>query len=277
MKNLRVKRVRVALIVCVALLGPTAAFAAAKTIISMSGSTSVYPLAEALANKYHALHSNIGFNIFQGSTDIGISDAAHGRVTLGNASRNPEPGIDPPGLVFTKIARDGVCVITNPSNPISDLSPAQVQAIFDGSVSSWSSVSGAQVHGAIDLYTRTAASGTADAFQQIFMGGTTAGAHRVSGTAVAKQSNGLVQQAVRSDPEGIGFVSLDFTAGTHPVPYKGVPCTLRNAKSGQYTGVRNFWMVSRGKPRGAAKSFLSWVRNSSAARTIINTHWIPLR
>ena len=267
---------RVAALVCIAVLGPAAAFAAAKTIISMSGSTSVYPLAFNLAKAYNGLHPNVGFRIFQGGSDIGVNDVAHGRVTIGNASRDPEPGIDPHGLTFTKIARDGVCVITNSSNPVPNLSTAQVQAIFDGSVSSWGSVQGARQHGAIDLLTRTAASGTADAFQQIFMGGTSAGAHRISGTAVAKQSNGLVAASVRSDPNAIGFVSLDFVNGSHPVPYNGVPCTLRNAKSGQYKGVRNFWMITRGKPKGAAKAFLKWVTHSGTARGIINQNWIPL-
>jgi phosphate transport system substrate-binding protein len=266
---------RVAVMVCFAVLGPAAAVAAAKTIVSMSGSTSVYPLAVQLATKYNSLHHNVGFRIFQGGTDIGINDVAHGRVTLGNASRDPQSG-DPGGLSWTKIARDGVCVITNTSNPLAGLSQSGVQAIFDGSVSSWSSVPGAHVHGAIDLISRTASSGTLDAFQQIFMGGTGPGALRVSGTAVEKTSEGLVEQQVQADPNAIGFVSLHFTGGTHAVPYQGVPCTLRNAKSGEYKGVRNFWMVSRGKPKGTAKRFLSWVGHSRAARSIINSGWIPL-
>jgi phosphate transport system substrate-binding protein len=266
----RIRR-RLALATCLALLGPAAAIAAAKTVISMSGSTSVYPLAVALAQQYVKSHS-VGFRIFQGGSDIGINDVAHGRVTIGDSSRDPIPGVDPHGLTFTKIARDGICVITNPSNPVPDLNQSEVQAIFDGSVTNWAQVSGAGVHGAIDLITRTAASGTADAFKQIFMGQNL----NISGTAVAKQSNGLVQATVRSDPNAIGFVSMDFTAGTHPVPYNSVACTLRNAKSGQYGGVRNFWMVTRGRPTGAAATFLHWVTTSSTARNIISTHWIAI-
>jgi phosphate transport system substrate-binding protein len=263
---------RVALTVCLALLGPTAATAAAKTIISESGSTSVYPLAVKLAQRYLGVNHGVGFRILQGGSDIGIDDVAHGRVTIGNASRDPIPGTDPHGLVFNKIARDGICVITNPSNPISDLSQAQIQAIFSGQVSNWARVPGARVRGAIDLVTRTAASGTADAFQNIFMGNSL----RVSGSAVPKQSNGLVQQAIRSDRNAIGFVSFDFTAGTHAVPFQGVTCTLRNAKSGQYGGVRNFWMITRGRPSGAARSFLNWVQHSGDARNIINGGWIAV-
>jgi phosphate transport system substrate-binding protein len=133
-------------------------------------------------------------------------------------------------------------------------------------------VPGHGVTGAIDLISRTSASGTADAFKNIFMGPNL----NIAGSAQEKASNGLVQQAVRSDSHAIGFVSFDFIAGTHTVPYLGVPCTLRNAKSGQYLGVRNFWMVTRGRPQGAAKSFISWVQHSGTANSIIETHWIPL-
>ena len=114
----------------------------------------------------------------------------------------------------------------------------------------WKQVAGHGVSGAINIITRTAASGTADAFQNIFM----TPAYRIAGSAVAKQSNGLVAQAVRSDPHAIGFVSFDFIRGTHAVSYQGVPCTLRNAKSGQYQGVRNFWMITRGAATGVAKA-----------------------
>jgi phosphate transport system substrate-binding protein len=270
---IRIRRRRLALAIClvVALVPLSAAVAAAKTIISMSGSTSVYPLSLLLATKYNALHHNIGFRIFQGGSNIGVNDVAHGRVTIGAASRDPLP-TDPHGLTFTKIARDGVCVITNPSNPLPDLNQSEVQAIFTGEVTNWAQVPGAGVSGPIDLISRTAASGTADAFEQIFLNGTL----HISGTAVEKTSNGLVQQTVHANPNAIGYVSLDFINGTHPVPYQGVTCTLRNSKSGEYKGVRNFWMITRGRPTGAAAQFLHWVTTSGAANSIINQNWIPL-
>jgi phosphate transport system substrate-binding protein len=75
----------------------------------------------------------------------------------------------------------------------------------------------------------------------------------------------------------MGYVDFNFTAGLHTVAYRGVACTLRNAKSGQYGGVRNFWLVTRGKAKGAANSWIRWIRKSRAARRIIGTHWVPLR
>ena len=57
----------------------------------------------------------------QGTSDVGINDVNGGRVDIGDVSRDPIIGSDPKGLVFTKLARDGVCIITNPKNPIGNL------------------------------------------------------------------------------------------------------------------------------------------------------------
>jgi phosphate transport system substrate-binding protein len=247
------------------------AYSAAKETITMSGSTSVAPLAASLARKYVKVCRHcVGFKLLQGGSDIGVSDVASGRVTIGNSSRDPKPS-DPGGLVFNKIARDGVCIVTNPANPVPTIDQAGVQAVFGGRVRNWSQVPGARQSGTIDVVVRTAGSGTQDAFQRIFMGST-----KVFGGASQKTSNGLVQQIVKSDDNAVGYVSLYFAKGLFAIPYMGVPCTLRNAKSGQYGGTRNFYMVTRGAPKGAAKAFINWVKTSSAASKIIGTNWIPL-
>lgn len=244
--------------------------AVAKTTITMSGSTSVAPLAAELAKAYNK-KTGVAFRIQQGGSDTGINDVARGRVTIGNASRQRQAS-DPGGLVFNRIAFDAVCIITNPGNPLGTLSQAQVQSIFTGRTRSWSQVPGARATGSIELISRAATSGTADAFREIFLGGT----QSVAASAQVKTSNGLVAQTVASTKGAIGYVSLDFVrGGLKTVNYQGVPCTLRNAKSGQYQGVRPFSFVTRGAPRGAAKKFINWTKTSSQARAIVNTHWIP--
>jgi phosphate transport system substrate-binding protein len=248
------------------------ATAAAKSTITMSGSTSVFPLVKQLATNY--VKQNRGaaaFRLLQGGSDIGINDVARGRVTFGMASRDPQRS-DPGGLVFNRIARDGVCVVTHPRNPLPNISRATVQAIFSGRIRNWSAVPGARAKGPIDLITRTPSSGTADAFQSIFMGLDL----RVAGNASPKATNGLASQAVRSNPAAIGYLDFTFTAGTAVAPYQGVPCNLRNAKSGQYGGVRNLWLVSRGRPSGAAAQFLRWTTGARGQRIVANG-WVSLR
>jgi phosphate transport system substrate-binding protein len=262
-----------ATVAAVALAVPSVA--SARTTITMSGSTSIQPLAAKLAGAYlkqPKIKGKVSFRLSAGGSDIGIDDVARGRSVIGNSSRDPVPG-DPGGLVFNKIARDAICVITHPSNPIANISQRTIQDIFSGRVRSWDDVPGARASGSIDLVVRTAASGTQAAFQNIFMGLDL----RVSSSASVKSSNGLQAQAVKSDPNAIGYASFNFTRGLHTVPYQGVTCSLRNAKSGQYLGTRNFWMVTRGAPQGATKAFIRWIRNSKPARKIISTDWVPLR
>jgi phosphate transport system substrate-binding protein len=260
---------RLALGAAAALALGAPATAAAKTTITMSGSTSVAPLAAKLAKAYVKTHRSVKFKLLQGGSDVGISDVAHDRVTIGNSSRDPKP-TDPSGLVFNKIAKDAVCLITNDANPVGNLSSAQVQGIYSGAVRSWSGVPNGR-GGTIDLVGRTAASGTYDAFLKIFMG-----RNRISTTMAQKASNGLVQQTVKSDPNAIGYVSLAFTRGVHTTSYNGVPCTLRNAKSGQYGGVRNFFMVTRGAPTGATRKWIRWIQKNPVAQQIVATDWVPL-
>jgi phosphate transport system substrate-binding protein len=266
-------RTLIALLSLLVGLGAPAAAIAAKRLIE-GGSTSVLPLAKELAAAYHKAFPKISEpQVLGGESDIGINGASTGRFDIGDSSRDPIKGVDPKGLIFTKIARDGVCIITNKANPISNLSQQEVESIFTGRTRDWSEVPGAHIGGPIDLFDRDGASGTQDAFQHIFLGETL----QVSPSATAKTSNGLEQNAVIADKQAIGFVSFAYTPGTNAVGYQGVACNLRNARSGQYTGVRNFWMVTTTHPSAPAVKYIKWVTSGNAVtKRIINSQWIAI-
>ncbi len=270
MSSVRLLRACVAVAAIGALAIP--ASAAAKPVITISGSTSVAPLASLLARGYLKESKNaVKFKLAQGGSDVGVADVAAGRVSIGMSSRDPKSS-DPRGIFFNKIAKDAICIVTNPSNPVANLSQAQIKAIFGGSVRDWRDVAGSGITGAIDVTVRTAASGTQDAFQKIFLGSTS-----LTGAVSQKASNGLIQQAVKSNRNAIGYVSLDFVGGVNPASYNGVACNLRNAKSGEYGGVRNFWLVTRGPAKGNISQFIKWAQDSSAAAKITGKHWVPLK
>lgn len=258
----------------VALGAPMAATAAAKkkTTITLSGSTSVYPLASLLIKEYlkGPGKNKVAFRMAQGGSDVGVSDVARGRVTIGNSSRDPKSS-DPQGITFNKIAKDALCLVVNQQNTTTNLTQAQVQAIFSGKVRDWADVPGSGRTGTINLVVRTAASGSQDAFQKIFLGSAT-----LSSAATAEASSGLVATKVQNDANAIGYVSLDFASKLKTVGYNGVACNLQNAKTGEYGGVRNFWMVTRGAPTGETKKFLKWIQTNAKARQIISTEWVPI-
>jgi phosphate transport system substrate-binding protein len=250
------------------------ATAAARQLI-IGGSTSMLPLVQKLASAYHKAFPRIPTPKVSGcESDCGIASANNGTFDIGDSSRDAIRGVDPHGLKFKRVARDGICVITNSANPISTLSERQIQAIFSGAVRDWSEVPGARITGPIDLFDRNGASGTQDAFQRIFLGEEV----KVSPSASEQLSNGLEQQSVHNDKQAIGFVSFAFTAGVNAVGYNGVACNLRNAKSGVYGGLRNFWFVTKGAPKGEAAKFINWVTKpgNATVRKIVNTQWIAV-
>ena len=247
------------------------AAAAAKTTITMSGSTSVAPLAALLARKYLSVCDHcVNFKLLQGGSDIGVADVAAGRVTIGNSSRDPKP-TDPGGLVFNKspTTRSASSPTAPTRCPVSTRPACRRSS---AAACAAGAASRARPRPARSTSSSAPpASGTQDAFQKIFMGST-----KVFAGASQKASNGLVEQSVTVDPNGIGYVSLFFTKNVHTIPYKGVDCNLRNAKSGQYGGVRNFYMVTRGAPTGAAAKWIDWITHSKDASKIIATQWVPL-
>jgi phosphate transport system substrate-binding protein len=244
----------------------------AKPVITLSGSTSVAPLASKLIKGYLKAKPGVAeFKLAQGGSDVGVADVGAGRVSIGDSSRDAKP-TDPGGLVWHKIARDAICLATHPDNKIANLSQAQVQDIFSGKIRDWSQVTGATKTGPIDLIVRTAASGTQDAFQKLFMVNA-----KVASNAAQKASNGLVAAAVKSDPNAIGYLSYAFTSGLNDTAYQGVACNLRTAKAGQYPGSRNFWMITRGAPAKPVSQFLNWISKNATAQKIISSEWVPLK
>lgn len=264
----------VAAMAVLALVPATAS--AKKTTITLSGSTTVAPLASQLAAAYakerNKKSKKVSFRLGQGGSGVGINDVAAGRVTIGMSSRELTPA-DPGGLAVAAIARDAICVIVNKSNGVSNLSEAQVQAIFgqSGHVSSWSDIAGSNRNDTINVFARTPTSGTADSFRSLF------GVPTMFSGASLKASNGLVQNSVKSNAAGVGYVSLAFISGVKPVRYKGQACTLKNAISGKYAAVRKLNFVTRGKATGEAKRWIKWIRTDKKARNIIKKEWVPLK
>jgi len=246
---------------------------AATTTISISGATASFPLIELLTAKYHQLKKGkVAFKVSQGGATVGIQDAAAGKVSIGDSSRAPQTG-DPSGLYFFPIAKYFVCVVTNPANPVSNLTAAQVQQIFTGKVRNWSQVSGSTATGPIDVYSRTSVAGVLTTFQNTLLGGS-----KVSSVATQQPSEGLMQNAVKKDPAGIGFLSDYFALarGVNAVGYNGTACSVANVVAGTYPGVSDFYEVTKGQPSGQVQAFIYWIQTSSTAKKLIQTNWIPL-
>jgi phosphate transport system substrate-binding protein len=269
----RIRRLSLAVAVAGVLGVAAPAAASAITTITISGATASYPLVSLLAQKYIKVHpKKVKFKITQGGAQIGVNDVAAGRVSIGDVSRDPLAA-DPAGLVFYPIAKYGICVITNKSNPVPNLTQSQVIALFTGRTRAWSAIPGATASGTIDLISRTSVAGVLTNFQTLLLEG-----KKVSTIAAEEASEGLMRQKVESDPNSIGFVSnYQSDKGTvNPVGLNGVACNKSTVQGGSYSGTARFYEVTKGKATGASSAFIGWIEKSAAARKIISTQWLPI-
>jgi phosphate transport system substrate-binding protein len=269
----RIRRLSVAFAVAGVLGVAAPAVASATSVVTISGATASFPMVSLLAAKYVKTHpGKVKFKITQGGATVGINDVAAGRVTIADVSRDPLP-TDPAGLVFYPVARYAICMITNKTNTLSNLTAAQAVSIFTGKTRSWSQVPGATATGPIDLISRTSVAGVLTSFQTLLLEG-----KKVATIASEEASEGLLKQQVENDPSSIGFVS-NYQAdlgGVNVVGYNGVPCSLSTAVSGQYAGIARFYEVTKGPAKGAASAFIGWIKSSPAAKKIISSQWIPI-
>jgi phosphate transport system substrate-binding protein len=268
----RIRRLSVALTVAgvVGVAAPAAASATA--LVTISGATSSYPLVQLLANKYVKLHPHkIRFKITQGGTTVGISNVKNGSDTIADVAQ--EPTSADAGLTFYPIARYAICIVTNKTNTLSNLTQKQATSIFTGKTKNWSEVPGATATGPITVFTRTAVAGVLTSFKSLLLEG-----NSVAKSATETATEGLMRQEVENSPSGIGFLS-NYQAnkgGLNSVEFNGVACNQTTAASGQYGGVAVFYEVTKGTAHGAAAAFINWIDASGAAKKIITSQWIAI-
>jgi phosphate transport system substrate-binding protein len=268
----RIRRLSVALTVAGVVGVAAPAVASATSLVTISGATSSYPLVTLLAAKYIKLHpGKVRFKITQGGTTVGLNNVKNGSDTIADVAQEFTEA--DAGLTFYPIAKYAICVVTNKSNTLGNLTEKQITSIFTGKTKNWSEVSGATATGPIQLITRTAVAGVLTSFKSLLLEGKS-----VAPSATEEATEGLMRQQVESTPGGIGFLSnYQADKGTvNPVAANGVACNKTTAASGQYPGVAVFFEVTKGKATGGAAAFISWIERSAAAKKIIASQWVPI-
>jgi len=107
--------------------------------LRVGGSTSVEPLMQPLKEAYLVHNPGVTIEISGGGSGVGITEATNGVIDIGMSSRALRDN-EKEALQAINIALDGVAVIVNPGNPISNMTIEQVKQIYTGEVTKWSGV-----------------------------------------------------------------------------------------------------------------------------------------
>ena len=231
--------------------------------VSTDGSTSMEKVIGALGEAFQN-DTGISFTCNPTGSGSGIKAVQEGRCDIGLSSRDLKAEEKDAGLTGTILAYDGIAIIVNPENPVSDLSVETIAKIYKGEITNWSEVGGNDAE--IVLIGREAGSGTRDGFESI-TDTEDACKYRQELT-----STGDVITTVAQNPGAIGYASVASVKDTvKAVTVDGVAAIEENIKDGSYVVQRPFVLVTKSDtPLGeSAQNFFDYI-TSAAANDIIS-------
>ncbi len=231
--------------------------------VSTDGSTSMEKVINSLGESFMAMNKDVKFTYNPTGSGSGIQAVSEGRCDIGLSSRALKDEEKASGLVETVVALDGIAIVVNPENPVSDLDIDTIAKIYTGEITNWKDVGGNDAE--IVLIGREAGSGTRDGFESI------------TDTKDACQyrqeltSTGDVINTVSQNPDAIGYASLSAVGDSvKALTVGGVEATEATVKDGSYVVQRPFVLVTKEgtKLSPAAQAFFEYALSADAASII---------
>lgn len=208
--------------------------------LSMVGSTSMEKLANALSEAFMEEYPDVTVTAEFVGSGAGIEAVTNGTADIGNSSRSLKDEEKAAGVVENVVAIDGIAVCVDPANEVADLTKEQLTNIYNGTVTNWKEVGGADEP--IIVIGREAGSGTRGAFEELV------DLKDACKYANELDSTGAVIAKVASTPGAIGYASLDaLDDSVKALSLEGVEATAENIKAGNYFLSRPFVMATKGE------------------------------
>lgn len=229
--------------------------------VSTNGSTSMEKVVAALSEAFMAKNHDVVVTYDATGSGAGITAATEGTADIGLSSRDLKT--EETGLDTTIVAIDGIAIVLNKANTVTDLTIEQIASIAKGEVTNWKDVGGADAP--IVFVGREAGSGTRDGFESIV---------KVKDACKYEQeltSTGAVVAAVAANENAIGYASLSGVGDTvSAIKVGGVACTEATVLDGTYKVQRNFNMITKQGTElsAAAKAFIEFATSDEAGAII---------
>lgn len=208
--------------------------------VSLNGSTSmekfVNALSEAITEQYPDLKLEAQFT----GTSAGIEALNSGSADIGDASRALSDDEKAKGIVENIVAIDGIAMITNKSNKVTDITTDQLKKIYTGEITNWKDLGGDDQ--AIVVIGRESGSGTRSAFEELLE------VEDQCKYAQELNETGAVLAKVAETKGAIGYVSLDvIDDSVTTMKLNGVEASEKTIKDGSYMLQRPFVMATKGE------------------------------
>jgi len=266
---------KISLIVLISAL-MTIALMARITQVTIAGSTTVLPVAQAAAEAFMDKFPAVNISVRGGGSGVGIAALQNGTVDIVMSSRRMKSqeisvsksrGINPTAYA---VAKDGIAIIVHETNKINNITLAQIRDIYTGKVTNWNQLGGANLP--IVSISRDVASGTFEVFNAKVLKDA-----KVSGSAQMMASNNAILRTVTITPGAIGYVGLGYvTDAVNVVPVNNVVPSEATIRNGSYPVSRNLYMYTNGKARGDAARYLGFLQGPEGQEIVKQQGFITL-
>lgn len=252
--------------------------ASAQKLVIKGSDTLGAKLVPMLAEEYKAKHSGVSFEIAAEGSTTGLTAIIDGTAQIGMSSRRARPtevsAASAKGVTLKPIivAHDGMAVIVNANSPISKLTLRQVEQIFTGDVTDWSTVGGKP--GRISIYTRNTASGTYADWKDLAMK-----KREYASSSQKMAGNEQIASEVAKNPNGIGYVGLAYikAEGVKVVAIDGILPSKETVLNKKYAYARPTFYYTNGEPSGEAAKFVEFTLSDAGQKIVEREGYVPIR
>ena len=225
-----------------------------ETKVTVSGSTSVGSPMEKLAEAFEGKNSGVKVEVQQLGSSAGIKNAIEGVSEIGMSSRDLKDEEKSSGLKETIIATDGIAVITNKANKVTDLTLDQVKDIYTGKITNWKEVGGEDAP--IVVVSREEGSGTRDGFQE------KVGfeSEELIKDAQISDGSGNIKSTVEGNVNAIGYISFGYVdEAVNAVKVDGVEINHETVANNEYVIARPFILVNKDGISDNAQALIDFI------------------
>lgn len=223
-------------------------------------------LANAMNEAFMEKYPNVSATAEFTGSSAGIESLAAGSVDIGDASRALSDDEKGQGIVENIVAIDGIAVITDTDNTITDIKSEDLAKVYTGEITNWKDLGGKDEQ--IVVIGREAGSGTRDAFEELM------DVKDSCKYAQELDSTGAVLAKVAATPGAIGYVSLDVLDDTvNGLQINSVEPTEDNILAGDYVLQRPFVMATKGEISEQSKQVQAYFDfiNSADGQNVIKS------
>jgi len=259
-------------------MGAGIAVAADANKIVVDGSTTVGPIAKAFAEYYMGKHPEVNITVSESGSGNGaksLINAACDVATMSRPMKNSEKkAAQDAGVLAVEniVAMDGLSLIVHPSNPVANLTIAQIRDIYSGKIKNWKELGGPDMP--IVVISRDTNSGTYESFQTLVLNG-----EKIGEKAEYVGSSGAIRQRVMSTEAAVGYVGLAFTEGVKALTVNGVAASAETVTSKKYPVSRALFMYTNGRPKSGTPlyDFVNLSGTPEGKKIIDDTGFVSLK